>query len=57
METWITLSIVALAFAYILRGIFKSSTGKGCASGCGACGNRNCAARKQEVRVKADRSR
>jgi hypothetical protein len=51
LQTWITLALAALAGAYLLRDLRKSSSGKGCASGCGAC-HKDCALRKLEAQLK-----
>ena len=48
------LFILALAAAYMLRGVFKSA----CGSGCGKCASKGCPARKLEaVRAKVEDSR
>jgi xanthine dehydrogenase iron-sulfur cluster and FAD-binding subunit A len=56
LQTGLVLVIAALAAAYLVRDARKSSTGKGCASGCGACGVKDCALRKLEARLKEDKS-
>ena len=46
LQNVIVFLAVALAAWFILRRCLRSATGKGCASGCGACRAKNCAARR-----------
>ena len=52
-QTWTVLLLAALAAGVILRGLFRSTSGKGCASGCGACPSKTCALRTLEAELKA----
>jgi len=48
------LLLLALAAAYMVRGVFKSA----CGSGCGKCASKGCPARKLEaIRAKVEDSR
>lgn len=49
IQNLIVLLAVALAGWFIFRRCLRSATGKGCASGCGACRAKDCAMRKQEA--------
>jgi hypothetical protein len=51
LQTSLVLLLVALALAYLVRGLAKSARGKGCASGCGSCSSSTCTLRKLEEKV------
>lgn len=49
IQNLIVFLAVALAGWFIFRRCLRSATGKGCASGCGACRAKDCAMRKLEA--------
>ncbi len=57
LQTVLVLCLTALAAGFILRRIFRSTSGQGCASGCGACTSKTCALRKLEAELKAEAKR
>ena len=52
-QTIFALLLVALSAGFIVRSLLQTTSGKGCASGCGSCGSRTCALRKLEAELQA----
>lgn len=57
LQTVLVLCLAALAAGFILRRIFRSASGQGCTSGCGACTSKTCALRKLEAELKTEAKR
>ena len=56
LQSWITLTLAALAASYFFRSSLRSLLGRGCASGCGTCASGACPARKlQAVQDRLDK--